>query len=165
MNPPYPLIRGAALAAVLLLAPAAANAHIVTGQKTAVVGSYTPVEFRVGHGCEGKATTAVRVEIPAGVDKASPRDMPGWRTSVETRDGRTVAITWKGRLPDDRYEAFVVFMKLPGEPGVLYLPTVQTCGKLESRWVQIPAGDGAALSHPSPKLVLEPAPTSEHDHH
>ncbi|RUT90665.1 DUF1775 domain-containing protein, partial [Mesorhizobium sp. M7A.T.Ca.US.000.02.2.1] len=53
--------------ALLALGTSAAFAHITFETQEAAVGSTYKAVLRVPHGCEGKATTAVRVQIPEGV--------------------------------------------------------------------------------------------------
>ncbi|TIM61759.1 MAG: DUF1775 domain-containing protein, partial [Mesorhizobium sp.] len=53
-----------AVGAVLALGTNAALAHITLETQEAAVGSTYKAVLRVPHGCEGKATTAVRVQIP-----------------------------------------------------------------------------------------------------
>jgi len=56
----------------------AAFAHITLETQEAAVGSTYKAVLRVPHGCEGKATTAVRVQIPEGVIVCSEsrKDIP-----------------------------------------------------------------------------------------
>ena len=157
------------VAAVAVLAlPALAAAHVVAVPNTTTVGAYTAVAFRVGHACSaGETTTAVRIEIPSGVNQPRHRAIPGWRVATEkASDGRISAIVWRGRLPDDQFQLFEIFFKAPNEAGRLYFPTVQTCGRDTARWTEIPSGNGAALSHPGPVVTVAPAAAGgEHHHH
>ena len=57
----------AALAAASLAASGPAVAHITLAVKQAQVGGSYLATFRVPHGCDGAATTAVSVKIPVGV--------------------------------------------------------------------------------------------------
>ncbi|WP_310542327.1 DUF1775 domain-containing protein [Phenylobacterium sp.] len=67
------------------------------------------------------------------------------------------ALVWRGALPADE---FAVLTKLPTGPGVLYFPTVQTCGAEESQWTGIPDPGGTRLSNPAPALRVLPKPIS-----
>lgn len=60
----------------LLVAPPAWG-HVVLSQPQAPAGSYYTAYFRIGHGCAGAATTALRVEIPPGIVVARPQPKPG----------------------------------------------------------------------------------------
>ena len=158
----------AALAAALAASPVIASAHIVLAEPTAKAGSYYAGFFRVSHGCDGAATTSLRVEIPAGVTIAHPQPKPGWTLGVEkaplaapiTSEGKEVrervrAITWTGRLDPEQFDQFGVMMKLPQGSGPLYFPTTQRCGKVENAWVMIPAAGQAWHALPRPAPVLE----------
>ena len=160
-------------AAFALALCGAASAHIVLAEDRAEAGTYYAGFFRIGHGCDGHATSAVRIEIPQGVLTARPQPKPGWTVSVETAplpepvkgEGgheiaeRVAAITWTGALPAGQFDQFGVLMKLPGTAGPLYFPTVQSCGEAEIRWTDIPAPGQAwhEAPHPAPVLTLAAA--------
>ena len=154
MNRPNVLIIALAFAV-----PAGAQAHVAATPSTTTPGAYTAVAFRVGHGCDGKATTALRIEIPAALAQVRPRAIAGWRIAIEkTPDGRTSAVTWRGRLPEERFETFELLFKAPDQPGPLYFPAIQTCAGAEAQWTEIPgpgAGPGG-LSHPAPAVTVIP---------
>ena len=123
------------LATLALAAPTAALSHIVTVPETASAGSHAQVAFRVGHGCSGEATTAVRIEIPDGVGEARARAVPGWTLAMEkSKDGRTTAVTWRGRLPDSQFEMFELLFTAPDQTGPLTFPTLQSCGAKTAKW-------------------------------
>jgi uncharacterized protein YcnI len=58
------------------------QAHIVLAELQAVAGSYHKATLRVGHGCNGAATTALTVQIPAGFEGAKPQPKPGWVLAI-----------------------------------------------------------------------------------
>jgi uncharacterized protein YcnI len=161
------------LAAGLALAAApVAQAHVSADPAQAQAGGYQVVRFRIGHGCsESQATTALRIEIPPGIAAARPQPKPGWRLSVEHRDGPTgpvSAVVWTGRLPADQFDEFAVMLHLPEAPGALYFPAVQTCGAAQAQWTEVPdPAETGRLDHPAPTLRLTPAsgaPDGGHHH-
>ena len=86
-----------------LLGAAAAQAHVTLDQATATAGTYQKLAFRVGHGCDGKATTGLTVTLPDGATHAKPMPKPGWKISV-TDNGALHEISWKdGSLPEGAY--------------------------------------------------------------
>lgn len=156
-----------------------AQAHVVMAPAEATAGSYYAGEFRIGHGCDDAATTAVRIEVPEGVLTARARPKPGWTVEVERvplvtpvmsegkeqRD-RVSAITWRGSLPADQFDGFGVMLKLPkGQAGPLYLPVRQSCDGKTVEWKEIPAEGQSwgSLKHPAPVVALAPA-SSGHGH-
>ena len=145
------MIRSLLAAAAVCAAATPAAAHIVLAQPQAKAGSYYVASFRVGHGCDGKATTALRVELPEGIDGARVRPTPGW--TVQRSAG---AITWRGRLEEQDFQEFSLLMRLPETPGPLYFPTIQTCGRAVTRWVDRPQPDGSwpDNSNPAPVVML-----------
>ena len=172
--------RGAALAAALLClaTTSSAFAHITLETGEASPNSTYKAVLRVGHGCEGKPTTAVRVRIPEGVIAVKPMPKPGWQ--LATKEGKyaqsydyygtpltegVTEIAWSGgELPDAWYDEFVFRGRLTGfAPGtVVYFPVVQECpdGAVE-RWIEIPAPGKGEDDYESPapgvKIVDRPA--------
>lgn len=164
------VLRLALTATVGVLFAGAASAHVSLQPTSAVAGGYQVLRFGVGHGCDGHATTALRIEIPAGVSVARPQPKPGWRLSVETAPGRAEtisAIVWKGRLAADRFDEFLILTKLPAVEGRLAFPAVQSCGATKTRWVEIANPNGVRPEHPAPSLTLSPAvsPHGGHEQH
>jgi uncharacterized protein YcnI len=144
-------MRTIAIALGLSAAATAAQAHIVLQETEAKAGAYYVAAFRVGHGCEGQATTALSIELPEGVEEAKPQPKPGFAFE---RSGRTV--TWRGRVADSEFELFPLLVKLPAKAGPLYFPAVQTCGAVQQRWIEIPAPGAAwtSVPHPAPVVTL-----------
>jgi len=163
-------------AAALLATTVTASAHVTLETQDAAVGSTYKAVLRVPHGCDGKATVAMRVKIPEGFIAAKPMPKPGWAlktvkgkyAKAYTLYGEAVSegvqeIDWtSGKLPDDFYDEFVLRGTLaadlpPGE--TLYFPVVQECeGGAVERWIQIPqAGQNEGnLETPAPGVKLLP---------
>lgn len=117
------------LIAAAMLAAASAHAHISLEQATAAAGSYQKLVFRVGHGCKGSATTAVTVQLPEGFAAMRPMPKEGW--NIERSPG---VLAWRGGLlPDDFYEEFVMFGKLP-EAGKHVFKIIQSCQVGSANW-------------------------------
>ena len=168
-------VKAAALPLASALAFAgAASAHVVMTQNQAKAGSYFAARFQVGHGCSGSATTALRVEIPAGMASARPQPKPGWTLEVVKADAATAAkpgegvaaVIWRGRLPDDQFDDFGLLMKLPEQVGTLYFPVIQTCETGQSQWTETPGPgeDAHGLARPAPALTLTPGDAVAHHH-
>ena len=158
------LLKTLALATGLAAAAGAASAHVAADPGEATAGTYQAVRFRVGHGCGAAATTALRIEMPEGLASARPQPKPGWRLEIAKDGERVAAVTWRGELPADQFDDFALLFKLPAEARTLYFPTVQTCGREQSQWTEIPEA-GERLSHPAPALRLRPAAASDGGHH
>lgn len=166
----------AALAAALVCAPSgAALAHITLERGETPAGAAYKAVLRVGHGCEGAATKAIRVRIPDGVIAVHPMPKPGWTlaTKVEpypqpvayydqmlTEGVREIAWTG-GELPDAWYDEFVFRAMMPaGQAGtVVYFPVVQECATGVHRWIEIPEAGRSAddYKEPAPGVTLTPA--------
>jgi uncharacterized protein YcnI len=149
-------------------------AHATLEVRDAVVGAPYKATIKIGHGCDGAATTRLQVKIPAGVIGVKPMPKPGWSIATVKSDyGRSynfyhgakitagvTEITWSdGTLADEYHDEFVfsAFIADSVSPGsTIYFPVVQTCEKGEHRWVEIPAAgqDAHALKSPAPALKI-----------
>jgi len=166
------------LAAATLLAAGAmwgasgsALAHVTLEARSAPVGSYQKLVFRVPHGCNGADTTRVRVRMPDGVVAVKPQPKPGWVLRTQEGDyanpvklhGSTLKrgvreVDWTGRLSDAWYDEFAVMAYLSDalQPGqVLHFPVVQECGDRAARWID--TSGNADAGNPAPALTLTPA--------
>ena len=152
-----------------------AAAHVTLEQGEAAADSTYKAVLRIGHGCEGAATTAIRVQIPEGLIVAKPMPKPGWQ--VELKEGDYAKsydyfdtpvtkgvkeIAWTGgKLPDNFYDEFVFRARVTGfQPGTkIYLPVVQECGTAVDRWIEIPEAGKSEddYEYPAPGFtVIEP---------
>jgi uncharacterized protein YcnI len=162
----------AVLGSALVAAPQTVAAHVTLESQEATANASYKAVLRVGHGCEGKPTTAIRVQIPEGVIAVKPMPKPGWQ--VDTVKGKyerpydyfgseltegVRQIAWTGgELRDDFYDEFVFVGRLTDfEPGtMLNFPTVQECAGGVHRWIEIPAAgqDPDELEEPAPQLTI-----------
>jgi periplasmic copper chaperone A len=168
-------------AAGALVALSSALAHVTLENREAPVGASYKAVMRVHHGCEGSATTAVRVRLPDGVIGVKPMPKPGWRLDTVTgkypkpytlrgakvTEGVT-EISWSGgKLADAHYDEFVFMSALAEELDagkIIYFPVVQECEKGIHRWIEIPKegahaggqGHGEGSPEPAPGLRLLP---------
>lgn len=134
--------------------------------------------IRIGHGCEGKPTQAVRVRIPEGVIVAKPMPKAGWQLATSkgpyakpydyygtpVTEGVTEIAWTGGDLPDDWYDEFIFRARLTGFPegSIVYFPIVQECaGGAVHRWIEIPeagkSADDYEESAPGVTIVAKPA--------
>ncbi|HWK66483.1 MAG TPA: YcnI family protein [Rhizobiaceae bacterium] len=163
-----------ASAATLMLWCGAAQAHISLEIKKAPVGSTYKAVFRVPHGCEGKPTNVVRVQIPEGVIAVKPQPKAGWQLQkirgayaksydyhgTPASEGVKEVVWSGGNLSDDEYDEFVLqgYLTTGLKPGeTLYFPVVQECpGGLAERWIEIPAAGQSddELELPAPGVML-----------
>lgn len=161
-------------AALFAIGSTAAFAHVTLESQQARVSSSYKAVFRVGHGCEGKPTIKVRVQIPEGVVSVKPQPKAGW--TLEKIRGKyskpynyrgapiiegVREVVWSGGvLLDDEYDEFVLRAYLTGDlkPGaMLYFPVVQECPDgAADRWIEIPAEGKSARDYeqPAPGLKL-----------
>ena len=177
------IVAGAAvLMAVAIATPA--SAHVTATPDEGPAAGFFKTSFRVGHGCEGKPTTKISMQVPGTVSSVHPQVVAGW--DIDTKIGKldepieshgeTITegvreITWTATdegLPDALMQEFGVSMALPdGEPGdPLWFPFVQECpGGDSHEWIEIPetVEEWGDLEAPAPYVVLTAAEGEEAD--
>lgn len=182
-----PLAMGAAAAlgglALTIGGADAASAHVTIASDTDEAGAYSVLTFSVPHGCDGSATDKIAIQVPDEIDAVTPTRNPFYSVDVKTekldhpaKDShgnemteRDSEVVYKAKtpLPDDQRDTFELSLKLPDDAAgkTLHFPTVQTCEKGESAWVQVPAQgqDADDLELPAPEITItEPGADGEH---
>ncbi|MBY3173650.1 copper chaperone PCu(A)C [Rhizobium leguminosarum] len=171
------------LAALLsVTAFASAEAHVTFLDREAKQESTILATLQVPHGCDGKATTEVRVKLPEGFVFAKPQPKAGWELEVikgdyqKTYDNHgdkvktgAIEVRWKnGNLSDDFYDTFVIQGKVSGiEAGTsLAFPVTQMCGDAVEVWDQVAkeGGDAHGMKSPAPLLKVVAGEDHGHDH-
>ncbi len=162
------------IAAALAAAASVASAHVTLEQPEAPAGSSYKAVLKIGHGCDGSATTRLSVALPAGFRGAKPTPKAGWLLEVKRErlsapyesHGRQISdevveVSWTAKaeefyLQDAWYDEFIIRGGLPASAGALWFKVSQTCVKGESLWVEVPAsGDSAkGLKMPAAKLLV-----------
>ena len=159
-----------------------AQAHIVLTDPQAVAGSSYKATLRVGHGCNGAATTGLVVQIPEGFQGAKPQPKVGW--TIATRKaklaqsynshGKTVAedvveLRWTANpevaLPDDQFDEFAFMGHLPDQAGPLWVKVLQTCERGQNDWSEIPAHGTSTRGLKLPAALLDVQAAPKHEHH
>ena len=155
--------------------PAAVHAHAVLTEQTALSGSYYKGAVRIGHGCEGSATTGVKLFIPSGFEGAKPQPKTGWSLKItkaklaepyqshgKTVSEDVVAMEWvasskDAALPDGAFDEFAFMTKLPEKAGPVWLRVLQTCEKGQNDWAEIPASGTSTkgMKYPAALLTLK----------
>lgn len=157
-----------ALLGSLLLSSFAA-AHVTLETREAQAGSSYKAVLRVPHGCDGSATTGIRVQLPEGFRAAKAMPKAGWTLSTLKKavtpydshgkqiSSDVVEISWQGgKLPDDQYEEFVFRGNLPAQGEMAWFKVLQSCEQGRTDWVEIPA-NGSKPAKPATGVKLLPA--------
>ncbi|PFG44749.1 uncharacterized protein YcnI [Isoptericola jiangsuensis] len=147
-------LAGLAATGLLALAATPALAHVTVTPSTTDAGATTVLRVEVPHGCDGSATTAVAVRLPADLTDVNAAGTARW--SVETT-ADAVTFTTDDPLPDGETAVVELNANLPDTVGAtLVLPVVQTCEDGETAWTEV-AEDGQdpeELDHPAPVIVV-----------
>jgi uncharacterized protein len=156
----------AALLALALLAPAAAQAHVTLQPNEAPEGAYTVLDVRVPNESDSENTTKVAVQFPEGFGDVSYQAVPGWKVEVvheklkepiQTDDGPVTegvkeVIFSGGKLPPGQFQDFPLSLQIPGKAGEeLTFKAVQTYEKEVVRWIGAPETE-----HPAPQVLVLP---------
>jgi len=169
-------LKNTALGLALCTLAAAASAHVVLEQKEAEAGSAYKAVLKVGHGCEGSATTALHVTLPPGFRGAKPTPKPGWTLNLGMEKlaqpyeshGKPVLeglaeVSWTANseadfLQDAWYDEFIVRGSLPEQPGELWFRVRQVCARGETSWSEVPAAGASirGLKTPAARLLVLP---------
>ncbi len=155
------------VAAVAVVAPAAAQAHISLHPNTIPAGAFATLDVRVPGEQENAHVTSVDTRLPPGFTSVDYENVPGWSTKViETKlaspikaDGETIDTeisqivwTWVGPLGEVNNGQFVNF------PLSVAVPVDAAGGALEFRTVQS-YSNGQIVHWIDPSLTAEhPAP-------
>lgn len=162
----------ATMLAGLVMGHGSATAHASLDVKTASQGSLRAA-VRVPHGCEGSATTVVKVVIPEGIIGVKPAPKAGW--TVETVKGPYAKayehyhgkvaegvkeIVWRGGpLLDEHYDEFlfVGYVSDAFKAGdAVPFPVTQDCEKGQVAWTEVaaPGQEPRSLKYPAPILKI-----------
>ena len=153
-----------ATAALALVAPAAAQAHVTLQPNTATAGAYTRLDVRVPNERDDASTNKVEVQFPDGFASASYEPTPGWDVKVtkktldkpvQTDDGEITegvdTITWTAdgksdAIPPGAFRDFGLSVRIPGEAGdTLTFKALQTyTGGEVVRWIGAEDSDNPA---------------------
>lgn len=171
----------AATAAIALSVVAPASAHVSATVTDASAGAFTVMTFSVPHGCEESPTTRIEIQVPESVVAVTPTRNPYYdvESTITQLDEpltdahgnevteRTSSITYTATtpLPDGQRDTFELSFQVPDAEGeVLAFPTIQTCEKGSTDWIEVAADgqDAEELEHPAPSFEILPASGEGH---
>lgn len=153
MHAPFRLLGLLSLTALSVLASATtASAHTTARAEAGPDGS-TAVTWSFSHGCEGRPTIGLRVQVPSGAWGVIAADPPGWTSTVSSTE-----IHWTGgSIPDGTSARFTAAMVLRDPAGsTVTMPAIQECTDgAELAWIASPTtGDGTESTRPAPTIVV-----------
>ena len=164
-------VGGLAGLALAVATPLAASAHVHVDPGTASAGSTETLGFSFSHGCDGSPTTALAIDIPAGVGNATPVVQGGWTIQRDTgADGVPTRIVFTADTPiDDHLKATVSMDVLFDESAAgnsVAFPVTQTCVTGETAWTQVAAEgeDPHDLDAPAPVVEVGASADDAGDH-
>ncbi len=157
--------------ALLLLAPAAALAHVSIHPNVLPAGGFATVNVRVPNEQDKTAVVKVQMQMPPGLVSVSAQSPTGWAvvyktrrlaTPIQTDDGPVTSevaeVDWtaaKGAgIPPGQFLQFPLSISTPDKAGsVVGFPTLQTYSDgTIVRWIGPPSADS-----PAPTVDVSPA--------
>ena len=162
----------AAAAALALLAPAIAQAHVSLHPNEVPTGSFATLDIRVPNEMESANTVKLAIQVPPGFLDISTEYMPGWTSKVltsklakpvQTDDGEVTEqvreIVWtgdgkQGLIPPGQFLNFPISTEIPGKAGEeLTFKVLQYYDNGEVvRWI-----GGPNSEEPAPKIDVTAA--------
>lgn len=145
------VVATAVVTAATALGASAAGAHVEAEASTVSPDGAAVIDFSFHHGCDGQATTGLRIQIPEGVTDVVPQAVEGWTVnSTPTEFG------WSGgSVPDGDEATFTATMAVAGEAGtVIWFPTVQQCPTAEEAWIEIQEPGAVEPEMVAPSITL-----------
>ncbi len=167
---------------VIMTGTSASFSHVVLSEPAALANTSYRATFRIGHGCNGSPTTAIRVRIPTGFQGTKPMPHAGWVLAVKQEDlavpypshGKTISrdvteISWTAAskdhaLPDAHYDEFVLHGGVPAQGGALWFKVLQSCESGSNDWSDVPASGTSTQGLKSPAALLEIIPSDQEGH-
>lgn len=165
------LITGAVLGGALVLAaPLAAFAHIHVTPEDSSADSTTTLTFSFSHGCEDSPTTAMVVEIPAGVTNVVPIAEGGWSIERALADNGTVtSVTYRADTPVESGVKGEVAMDVRFGADLantsVAFPVTQECVVGSTAWTEVAADGGAEPESPAPVVAVGDVADESEDGH
>jgi uncharacterized protein YcnI len=178
-----PVFAATGLAAGALLAvavPLSASAHIHVDPSSAPAGSSAVLTFTLPHGCDGSATTAIAIDIPADITSVTPTAKAGWKVekvavdldkplddghgnTITTRIG-SIRYTADTPLADGLRDTFSLSVPLPAAAAgkTLQFPVLQTCQSGSVEWNETQKAGADEPEHPAPAVAVTAATPGEH---
>jgi uncharacterized protein YcnI len=133
------IARAGTTALVLLIVGGIAYAHVTVMPRESRGGASERYTVRVP--TEGQvATTAVTLDIPAGVTVTDVVQGSGYAVDVRREGGRIVAITWKQEIPPAARAEFVFVATNPASGQIVWKAKQQFADGTTADWFG-PAGD------------------------
>ncbi|NVB80696.1 MAG: DUF1775 domain-containing protein [Kofleriaceae bacterium] len=142
-----------------LAAPAAAHPHIDSGPAVSATGGQI-VQFGVSHGCSGKDTVKITINIPTGISGVRGLYSPFGAPTVTKNGTNVTSVTWEKatfEAGDNTYPEFALRLTVADVPFTsIPFTIVQTCrdatGDTVATWDQPDDSTGNA----APRLLVVP---------
>lgn len=159
-----------------------ASAHVSVTPSDTGAGAYTILTFSVPHGCDGSATTGIKISIPEGINSVTPTRNDYYEVTKQaekltppitdahgnelTERVSTVTYAATTPLPDGFRDTFELSLQIPedAEGSTLTFPVIQTCEKGETAWTQVPTAGQTEddLDDPAPAFEVTAAGEGGH---
>ncbi|MGK2931459.1 MAG: DUF1775 domain-containing protein [Solirubrobacterales bacterium] len=132
--------------------PGVAGAHVDVAPTEAPAGKPAKLNFSVGHGCDGAATTSLIVQVPRAVAKFTAKSTDGWKATDTPGQMKWVG----GPLPDHEVQEYPFTATIYGNEGArIPFKLIQGCeGGAQTAWIQMAPKGAPEPETPAPVVTL-----------
>lgn len=138
----------------LLLCATFASAHVSLDPARVEAGTTYRGVLRVGHGCDGAATTTLDVQVPVGVSRVRALPKPGWQLLQTGNEIVWTAERGKALDAKDKGE-FGIEFEAPKQTGPVWFKALQRCQGASMNWADVPAQGTSTEGMKTPALLLQ----------
>jgi copper(I)-binding protein len=132
----------------------AAFAHVGIDPPVAETAATWNGAVRVGHGCDGKATTAVELKLPQGVTAVRALAKTGWQVAMTPQQVTWTASAGQSLGPDDKGD-FPLELRVAAPAGAQWITAVQRCGTVTEQWSDAPRQGTSTAGMKNPAVLLQ----------
>lgn len=117
---------GVLAAAMIVVTPGVASAHVVVKPSEALTGTYQTFTTSVPNE-KDIPVTGVRLVIPETIESVTPTVKPGWEITTKKSGDKITEISWTGgTIPAEQRDDFTFSAHLPSEAGDIVWKAYQT---------------------------------------
>lgn len=153
-------------AGLVLAAPLAASADARVDPVQAPAGSATELVFTIPSESQTARTARIRIRIPSGFGRVTPRPLVGWSARVSTA-GAATQVDYRavdGGVGPGATQSFRVRVADVPSVGRALMPVTQTYSDGEvAVWRNPPLPSGGEPEAPSPVLYVNDAPPAQEE--
>ena len=131
-----------------------ALAHVSVAPASVAAGQTWRGVVRVAHGCDNAPTTAVELNLPAGVSRIQASASLGWQMQQSATKLSWTAEPGKSLAPKEKGE-FPFEFQAPKQAGPLWIGIAQKCGATTIHWFDVPRQGTSTEGMKTPAALVQ----------